>query len=176
MKTGQANKGKWLEAAIKLTGGIYAKRQIGLFEKIDTPLYQMKTGDWRRKRSTVDYWGHIHGHAVAFDCKVTAANLLTAPSPKKKAQIPQHQVDFLARFAWSGAVAFLLVHFSTAGVTYIVPIWYYLATLNGRKSIPLKEIEKGCILVEHGNNGVPIDLEPGILAMIKYLTAEANTL
>ena len=145
-----ASRGAELERKINKANIKYRKERSALIRKIDLPVVLTKSGPVM-KRSTVDYEGLVDGgRAIAFDAKQTKVK--TRFDLKN---IHDHQLHYLNYVQDLGGISFFLIQFTEIykNKAYIVlpeiiNHWIYSGD---RKSIPYKEIEKGCVLTNINN-------------------------
>lgn len=160
--TNFANRGMSFETAINATNDYYLSRGLAVIHKKPTPVQIVKVDYPQRSRakiveayfrqaSTTDYSGVYRGHYVDFEAKET----------RQKTGFPlknfhQHQIDHMAAVLSQGGLAFVLLHFSALGDTYLLPASYLIASYqqkDGPKSIPLDYIKKHGFVVP--NQGLP---------------------
>ena len=107
-------RGSALEDMVNLTNEMYKEKNLGLIQKIPTPIKPIRIDKESRhitlayfeQKSTVDYIGAVQGIPVCFDTKECAGDCFPL------ANIHPHQVDFMERFEEQGGVSFLLIHFT----------------------------------------------------------------
>ncbi|MBR2264761.1 MAG: Holliday junction resolvase RecU [Firmicutes bacterium] len=117
-------RGSVFEELINLTNEQYEKRGIALIQKIPTPIKPVEFDTVKRtiklayfeQKSTVDYIGVMDGIPICFDAKETGRKSLPFSN------IHEHQVRFMKEFDRQGGIAFLLVHFTTEDVYYLLPL------------------------------------------------------
>ncbi len=155
----RGNRGKWLEAAVKISAGMYGRMGHACIQQVPVPSGMTRRGEFFRAQSTVDFVGVYRGKAVAFDCKVT-----------KQASLPhsnvhQHQLGFLEGFSVAGGIGGLLIAFEAGAGSYFCTAQWYADTKAklDRKSIPETRFKEGaerddedCFAVPHGNFGFPV--------------------
>ena len=146
-------RGNDLEEQINITNDLYRDKNLGIIQKIPTPIKPINIDQSKRtitlayfeQKSTVDYVGVIQGVAVCFDAKETTKASLPISN------IHQHQVDFMKDFKKQGGEAFLVVHFKKYGEYYLLPIeqleqFYIRAKEGGVKSIAYDKFDKRYII------------------------------
>jgi recombination protein U len=139
-------RGSALEEYINLTNVKYREHQLGLIQKIPTPIKPVEldsvNGNIKKaffeERSTVDYIGLVQGYPICFDAKETKLKRF----PLKN--IHHHQIDFMKDFEKQEGIAFFLIHFSSEDTIFFVPFTFIenkIAQSNegGPKSIPYEE-------------------------------------
>lgn len=135
-----ANRGKDFEAIIDYVNELYERKGLATIHKIPVEHKSITrngyTKAWYASKSTVDYIGVCGGRALAFDAKSTRGKSLPL------ANIPRHQVAFLANWQRDGGQAFFLIEFSEHDEVYKVPLYIVqehveVARKGGRKSVPL---------------------------------------
>jgi recombination protein U len=109
-----------------------------------------------QKPSTVDYSGVYRGRALEFEAKET----------KQKTSFPldnihEHQIEHLRKALMHGAIAFLIVRFTTHGITYLLDASHVVNAYDakakgGRKSIPLRVFEEQGYVIPC-SYGAPVD-------------------
>ncbi|MFV0441027.1 MAG: Holliday junction resolvase RecU [Lachnospirales bacterium] len=142
-------RGSAFEEMINTTNEMYLKHNLGIIQKISTPITVTKIDNTKRLiteayfsgESTVDYIGMVQGVGVCFDAKETANKSLPLQN------VHSHQIDFMSNFMKQKGVAFLLVHFSVYKEIYFLPFEVLLKhheemKNGGRKSIPYNAFEK----------------------------------
>lgn len=165
-------RGSAFEGMIDLTNQLYAQKGLAMIQKIPTPITPVAvdnksrtiTSAYFEKKSTVDFIGVAQGLPICFDAKETKELYL----PLKN--IHAHQVEFMESFRQQQGVSFLLVNFTTEGLTYLLPsealaAYQKTAENGGRKSIPITEFQ----YVVPNKNGFPVHY---LVAINDYL---ANT-
>lgn len=151
-------RGSALEEYINLTNTKYREHQLGLIQKIPTPIKPVELdpahGNIKKaffeERSTVDYIGLVQGYPICFDAKETKLKRF----PLKN--IHHHQIDFMKDFEKHEGTSFFLIYFSSQEKIYFVPFSFIvekitLANNGGPKSIPF-EAFKECIEI-HNKDG-----------------------
>ena len=141
-----ANRGAFLERIIDMANNKYRNAGVADIRKVPTPVQitstkgQMVTG--RKEKATwVDYSGVYNGRAIIFDAKQTSEMSF----PLKN--ISHHQYELLKSWSEKGAVAFLIVYFSSKDKYYYLPFTllnyaWKRAENGGRKSIAYSEFEE----------------------------------
>ena len=139
-------RGSALEEYINLTNVKYREHQLGLIQKIPTPIKPVEldsvNGNIKKaffeERSTVDYIGLVQGYPICFDAKETKLKRF----PLKN--IHHHQIAFMKDFEKQEGIAFFLIHLSSEDTIFFVPFTFIenkIAQSNegGPKSIPYEE-------------------------------------
>ena len=140
-------RGSAFEETINMTNERYRKEGLALIQKIPTPIKPIEIDSERHvislayfeQKSTVDYIGLMGGIPICFDAKECGKKSLPFSN------IHPHQVSFMSDFDAQGGIAFLLVHFTDYGETYILPIEIlkeYYGQKDGRSSIPYSAFDK----------------------------------
>ena len=142
-------RGSALEEYINLTNTKYREHQLGLIQKIPTPIKPVELdpvhGNIKKaffeERSTVDYIGLVQGYPICFDAKETKQHRF----PLKN--IHHHQVDFMKDFECQEGIAFFLIYFSRYDKIFFVPFGFILEKIvrskdGGAKSIPYEDFEE----------------------------------
>ena len=149
-------RGSGFEEILNVTNEKYRKDGLALIQKIPTPIKPIEIDQERHtislayfeQKSTVDYIGLMGGIPICFDAKECGKKSLPFSN------IHPHQVDFMSDFDAMGGIAFLLVHFTQYGETYILPIETlkeYYCNENGRSSIPYEAFSKELLVPDdHG--------------------------
>ena len=157
MKSLYANRGRSAELVVEITLRSYAEQGIALIQKIPTPWVVTRRGGtvagaFPAKKSTVDYIGVWNGKAVAFDAKEVGEPRFPL------SRIPEHQLQFLERFAKMGGVAGVLAWFYVQHEFWWLPAGLLLeAEAQGARSLSLARIRERAIPVPQGP-GVPLDI------------------
>ena len=149
-------RGSAFEEVLNITNEKYRKDGLALIQKIPTPIKPIEIDQERRtislayfeQKSTVDYIGVMGGIPICFDAKECGKKSLPFSN------IHPHQVSFMSDFDQQGAIAFLLVHFTEYGETYVLPVETlkeYYGKENGRSSIPYQAFSKELLVPDdHG--------------------------
>lgn len=146
-----ANRGMSFEAAINATNDYYLVHGQAVIHKKPTPIQIVKVDYPRRSRakiveayfrqaSTTDYSGVFKGRYLDFEAKET----------RQKKSFPlknfhQHQLTHMEQVLAQDGIAFVLLHFSNRGETYLLPaqqLLRFVAQPDGGKSIPLTYIQE----------------------------------
>lgn len=152
-----ANRGRAAKLVIELTLRSYAEQGIAQVQKVPTPWVVTRRGGpvagaFPAKKSTVDYIGVWNGKAVAFDAKEVGEPRFPL------SRIPEHQLQFLERFAGLGGIAGVLAWFYAQQEFWWLPAGLLLeAETEGARSLSLARIRETAILVPQGS-GVSLDL------------------
>lgn len=141
-------RGSVLEETINITNDLYLSKNMGLIQKIPTPIKPITIDQVKRvitlayfdQKSTVDYIGIVQGVSICFDAKETTKENLPL------ANVHDHQIDFMEAFEGQGGIAFLIVYFKKYESYYFFPYrelkkHYDIAKNGGRKSIPIKAFD-----------------------------------
>lgn len=150
MKSSLANRGMPFENLIEFANGQYENAGVALIHKRPTPVKVIRTkGNQILKavydrKSTVDFDGVYKGRAIYFEAKST-----TNKTSFKLDMVQPHQVHHLEKAHANGALCFLLVEFSLLRKVFYLPIDFFLhavlnASMGGRKSIPIGDLEEYC--------------------------------
>lgn len=136
-------RGSTFEELINYTNELYLKKQLGVIQKIPTPIKPIQIDSKARtitlayfeQKSTVDYIGVIQGISICFDAKETSKKSLPIQN------IHEHQIHFMREFSNQKGVSFLLVYFSGMDEYYLLPFevlnrYWMEGQKGGRKSIP----------------------------------------
>lgn len=159
-----SNRGMSLEEDINRTNKQYLTNNLAVIHKKPTPIQVVKvdypkrsaakiTEAYYRRSSTTDYNGVYKGYYLDFEAKET----------KNKKSFPlnnfhEHQIEHMKKTSKHGGISFSIVLFSTLNKIYLLPSgflfkwWDQQFNKDGRKSIPIKEIEKENTLVPYGYN------------------------
>lgn len=141
---GLRGRGEELEQLILASNLFYQKHGVGRIDKAATPIKVVEVVDGTKiteayfeKKSTVDFYGIVQGHFIAFDAKQVATGSL----PLKN--IHEHQIAYMAEVEQQGGVSFLIVEFSELGRYFLLPFevladYHARSKRGGRKSIPLE--------------------------------------
>lgn len=158
-KTTFANRGMSFETAINATNDYYLSRGLAVIHKKPTPVQIVKVDYPRRSRakiveayfrqaSTTDYSGVYKGYYLDFEAKET----------RQKTAFPlknfhPHQIEHMEQVMVHQGIAFVLLHFSSLGQTYLLPAQALIAFYRdpaAQKSIPLDYIKKHGFLIPQG--------------------------
>lgn len=141
-------RGSSLEEMVNITNLKYREQNLGLIQKIPTPITPIRIDKEKRhitlayfeQKSTVDYIGVVQGTPVCFDAKECNSSTFSLQN------IHQHQVKFMQNFEEQGGISFLLIYYKK------LDIYYYLTFKNllffwergqngGRKSFRFDELD-----------------------------------
>lgn len=162
-----ANRGMSLEEDINKTNKQYLLKNQAVIHKKPTPIQVVKvdypkrsaakiTEAYYRRSSTTDYNGLYRGFYLDFEAKES----------KNKKSFPlnnfhEHQIKHMKKINEHGGIAFAIILFSSLNKIYLLEAdflfkwWDQQFNEKGRKSIPIKEIEKE-------NNQIPYAYNPRI--------------
>lgn len=154
-------RGSTLEELINMTNQRYRESNLGLIQKIPTPITPVKidkntkhiTLAYFEKDSTVDYIGVIQGIPVCFDAKECASDNFPIRN------IHEHQIRFMEEFERQQGIAFILLYYSHLDQAYYMPYgdvvqFYERAQKGGLKHFKFQEIDKTYRIEK--KNGVPL--------------------
>ncbi|MBQ9234137.1 MAG: Holliday junction resolvase RecU [Lachnospiraceae bacterium] len=113
-------RGSTLEELINYSNEIYREKELGLVQKIPTPITPVKIDKengnislaYFEKDSTVDYIGVIQGVPVCFDAKECATDTFSLRN------IHEHQIKFMEDFEKQQGISFLIIMFSARNEFY----------------------------------------------------------
>ncbi len=159
-----SNRGMSLEEDINLTNKQYLADNLAVIHKKPTPIQVVKvdypkrsaakiTEAYYRRSSTTDYNGVYRGYHLDFEAKET----------KNKTSFPlnnfhEHQIEHMKKTSEHGGICFALISFSSLNKIFLIHSdflfhwWDQQFEKHGRKSIPLKEIEKRNHLLSYSYN------------------------
>ncbi|NQG98354.1 Holliday junction resolvase RecU [Streptococcus suis] len=154
-----ANRGMTFEAAINDSNQYYLSRNLAVIHKKPTPVQIVKVDYPQRSRakiveayfrqaSTTDYSGVFKGRYIDFEAKETRQK---TAMPMKN--FHQHQLEHMRMVLQQDGIAFVLLHFSTIGETYLLPassLLHYYDLDNGSKSLPLSYIRENGYEIKMG--------------------------
>ncbi len=152
---GLRGRGEELEQLILASNLFYQKHGVARIDKAPTPIKVINTEAGRKiteayfeKKATVDFYGIVQGHFIAFDAKQTASTAL----PLKN--IHHHQIDYMKDVEKQGGISFLLVEFTSLKKFFLLPYeilldYYTRANNGGRKSIPLDAFPKELEIISY---------------------------
>lgn len=137
-------RGSALEDMINLTNDKYREQNLGLIQKIPTPIKPIKIDKATRhitlayfdQRSTVDYIGAIQGIPVCFDAKECAKDTFPLQN------IHEHQIIFMGDFESQGGVAFLILYFTQENLFYYMTYLELLKFWNRSKTTGPKHFKR----------------------------------
>lgn len=142
-------RGSTLEEFINMSNEKYRQSNLGLIQKVPTPITPMKIDKETRhitlayfeQKSTVDYIGVVQGIPVCFDAKETAVDTFPLQN------IHKHQIEFMRDFEKQNGISFIILYYSARDEFYYVPfcdiIRFWERGINGgRKSFTYDEIDK----------------------------------
>lgn len=148
-------RGSEFEERLNMTNERYRKEGLAVIQKIPTPIKPVEISQEKRvitlgyfeQKSTVDYIGVMDGIAICFDAKECGKKSLPFSN------IHPHQVEFMQDFDRQGGLAFLLVHFTDYGETFILPVETLADWYNGQKersSIPYSAFSRDLLVEDDG--------------------------
>lgn len=113
-------RGSTLEELINYSNEIYREKELGLVQKIPTPITPVKIDKengninlaYFEKDSTVDYIGVVQGVPVCFDAKECASDTFSLNN------IHEHQIKFMEDFEKQQGISFLIIMFSLKNEFY----------------------------------------------------------
>ena len=142
--TSFADRGMKLEKDINQTNEYYRSTDRAVTHKKPTPVTIVKvdypersaakiTEAYFKLPSTTDYNGIYRGKYIDFEAKECASN---TSFPLKS--IHAHQIEHLSSVIRHGAIAFLIIRFTTLNITYLADAQEAISYINtcGRRSIP----------------------------------------
>lgn len=142
--TSYADRGMTLEKDINTTNDYYRSVDRAVIHKKPTPVTIVKvdypqrsaakiTEAYFKLPSTTDYNGIYRGRYIDFEAKECASN---TSFPLKS--IHAHQIDHLESVCRHGAIAFLIVRFTSRNITYLADAMTAISYIRtcGRRSIP----------------------------------------
>ncbi|MBQ9277909.1 MAG: Holliday junction resolvase RecU [Lachnospiraceae bacterium] len=113
-------RGSTLEELINYSNEIYREKELGLVQKIPTPITPVKIDKengnislaYFEKDSTVDYIGVVQGVPICFDAKECASDTFSLNN------IHEHQIKFMEDFEKQQGISFLIIMFSSKNEYY----------------------------------------------------------
>lgn len=157
------NLGMTLEKDIDVTNKYYLQNNIAVIHKKPTPITVVNVNYPSRNKakiteayykvpSTTDYNGVYKGKYIDFDAKETSSKTSFPLS-----NIHSHQFHHLKQVHENGGIAFLIVHFKSLGLYFLLPFKtlsdYWFDQFNGgRKSIPIKAFTEKAQTIKFGLN------------------------
>ena len=154
-------RGSTLEDLINMTNEKYQMNQLGLIQKIPTPIKPINIDQRTRhitlayfdQKSTVDYIGVVQGIPVCFDAKETAVDTFPLQN------IHEHQIDFMTNFEKQNGISFIILYFTKHTEFYYLPysdimLFWNRGKNGGRKSFTYNEINKDYQI--HPSKGVMV--------------------
>ena len=165
-------RGSTLEDLLNRTNEKYLENNLGLIQKIPTPITPINIDKETRhitlayfdQKSTVDYIGVVQGVPVCFDAKECSTDTFPLQN------IHEHQVRFMEAFERQDGIAFLLIYFSARNEFYYLRFrdmirFWERGQSGGRKSFRYDELDEEFFLPEISGimvpylNGIQKDLE-----------------
>lgn len=150
-------RGSGLEEMINMTNELYRQKNLGVVQKIPTPIKPITIDKEKRvitlayfeQKSTVDYLGIVQGIAICFDAKETSKNYLPIQN------IHMHQMEFMKDFKKQGGESFLIVYFKKYEEYFFIDItklqaYYDEAIQGGKKSIAYSVFDKDYLIPIEG--------------------------
>lgn len=156
LKISQANRGMTLEKDLNRSNKYFLEKNIANIHKKPTPI-QIVSVDYPKRSaakiteayfkvaSTTDYNGVYKGRAIDFEAKECSQKSFPLKS------IHQHQIQHLKSVIHHGAIAFIIIRFTSLDETFFVNakdiINIYENKEKTRKSIPYSWFKKNCYLI-----------------------------
>lgn len=163
-------KGQTLETLIEETHKIYKKNNIGLIEKIPTPIKVTKiesngmiSEGFFEKKSSVDFIGVLQGLSIAFDAKETKNKSLPLQN------IHKHQIDFMLDFEKQKGYSFIICHYKTIDKYFLIPIQNIVDIINSNKKSINHEVLPKELEINYNKNKI-LDYIPALNNYIKTKT------
>lgn len=156
-----ANRGMGFEMILEHTNNIYDQKRIAIINKRPTPVKVIskrgnRVSGFFQAPSTVDYDGMYNGRPIVFEAKSVLK--LTRFDMKN---LHDHQYYYLEKCHKAGAIAFLLVEFTSQHKIYLLSFealriyWKEAHSGRGKKSISILDFDIHGY--EVGSGIVPID-------------------
>lgn len=174
----KARRGMSLEDDLNKTNSFYLDVDRAVIFKKPTPIQVVEvsyparnkakiTEAYYRQASTTDYNGVYKGLAIDFEAKETVNK-----TSFSLAKLHKHQLDHLINVHRHGALAFLLIRFSSLNETYLIMVQSLISFLKNhdRQSIPYDWIKHEGILIPYSLTP-PVDY---LTALDKILTKGVN--
>lgn len=174
----KAGRGMSLEDDLNKTNSFYLDVDRAVIFKKPTPIqvvgvsYPSRnkakiTEAYYRQASTTDYNGVYKGLPIDFEAKETV-NKTSFPLAK----LHKHQLDHLINVYRHGAIAFLLIRFSSLNETYLIMVESLMKFIkeNDRQSIPYDWIKKEGMIIPYSLTP-PVDY---LAALDKLFTKGVN--
>ena len=174
----KARRGMSLEDDLNKTNSFYLDVDRAVIFKKPTPIQVVEvsypsrnkakiTEAYYRQASTTDYNGVYKGMPIDFEAKETV-NKTSFPLAK----LHKHQLNHLINVHRHGAIAFLLIRFSSLDETYLIMVKSLMSFLEkqDRKSIPYDWIIREGIFIPYSLTP-PVDY---LTALDKILTKGVN--
>lgn len=165
-------RGSTLEELINRTNELYREKNLGLVQKIPTPITPVKIDKEKgnislayfEKDSTVDYIGVVQGIPICFDAKECAVDTFSMRN------IHEHQIKFMRDFEKQNGISFVIIMFTHRNEFYYLrfkELEEYLERIsNGHpKNFKYAELNKDYFIKQeagalvHYLKGVEMDLE-----------------
>lgn len=156
INTSTANRGMTLEKDLNISNEYFLNRNIANIHKKPTPI-QIVTVDYPKRSaakiteayfkvaSTTDYNGVYKGKAIDFEAKECSGKSFPLKS------IHKHQIEHLKNVIYHGAIAFIIIRFTSEDITYYVKaqdiINIYENKEHTKKSIPHKWFIQNCYTI-----------------------------
>jgi recombination protein U len=157
-------RGQVLEADLNQTNQVYLDRDRAVIHKKPTPITLVNvdyparskakiTEAYFKTPSTTDYNGVYRGKAIDFEAKETANSTSFSLS-----NVHPHQIEHLRQVVNHGAIAFLILRFTSKQETYLIPAERLLAFIqtSTRKSLPYAWVTENGHLIPY-NYLIPVN-------------------
>lgn len=145
-----------LEEDLNITNQQYLAKDIAVIHKKPTPIQVVQvdyprreaakiTEAYYRRSSTTDYNGVYQGYYLDFEAKETKNKTSFSLN-----NFHEHQIKHMKKCEEHGGICFTILRFTSIDKIYLLSTPYLLKWWdqqfldNGRKSIPLKDIQKHC--------------------------------
>ncbi len=165
-------RGSTLEELINLTNELYREKNLGLVQKIPTPITPVKIDKengnislaYFEKDSTVDYIGVVQGIPICFDAKECATDTFPLRN------IHEHQVSFMEDFERQDGISFLVIMFTSKNEFYYLrfsELKKYLDRVNDghARNFKYDELDKKYFI--RSESGAPVHYLKGLQLDIK---------
>ena len=163
-------RGSTLEELINHTNELYRQKNLGLVQKIPTPITPVKIDKengnislaYFEKDSTVDYIGVVQGIPVCFDAKECAVDTFSLRN------IHEHQINFMADFERQQGISFLIIMFTGRNEFYYMrfsELKMYLDRVNDAKNFKYDELNREYFI--KSESGAPVHYLKGLQLDLK---------
>lgn len=165
-------RGSTLEELINHTNELYRQKNLGLVQKIPTPITPVKIDKengnislaYFEKDSTVDYIGVVQGIPVCFDAKECAVDTFSLRN------IHEHQINFMADFERQQGISFLIIMFTARNEFYYMrfsELKMYLDRVNDGHAKNFKYDELNREYFIKSESGAPVHYLKGLQLDLK---------
>lgn len=154
VKISHANRGMGLEEDLNESNAFYLDRNIAVVHKRPTSItikkveypnqkYTKIIDGYFNTPSTTDYNGIYKGFYLDFEAKQTNSKTSFPLS-----NVHKHQLLHIEKVIEHGGIAFIIIRFSSLGITFFLPGEKLIEVSKESKSIPIAYLEKNAYIIK----------------------------